>query len=292
MFELWPTICLTGPQIAVAGCLVHRGGAILGTEKGEIMGRVAGKVAIVTGAASGMGKADAELLAAQGAQVVVTDLNQVDGQAVADGLGEGAIFLRLDVTDEDNWRSVIAATLETFGRLDILVNNAGMIALGTVVDTDLDVWRMINSVNSDGVFLGCKHAIPAMAASGGGSIINMSSVAAMTGQSFVAAYTASKGAVRALTKSVAMYCKEQKNGIRCNSVHPDGVKTPMVVKVATGQDTASPEEIEELGKLGNMCEPEDVANLVLYLASDESRFVNGTEMLIDNGSTITPPLGV
>lgn len=256
------------------------------------MGRVVGKVAIVTGAASGMGKADAQLLAAEGAKVVVTDLNETDGQAVADAIGENAVFMRLNVTDEDNWKSVVAATVEQFGQLDILVNNAGMIALGSIVDTDLKSWRQINSVNSDGVFLGCKHSIPAMAESGGGSIINMSSVAAIHGQSFVAAYTASKGAVRALTKNIAMFCKEQKNGIRCNSIHPDGVKTPMVVKVATGKETATAEDIEKIGELGNMCEPEDIANLVLYLASDESRFVNGAEMLIDNASTITPPLGV
>jgi len=254
------------------------------------MGRVDGKVAIVTGAASGMGKADAQLLAAEGAKVVLADLNEADGQAAAAAIGDSAIFLRLDVTDEDNWKSVIAATVEAFGKLDILVNNAGMISLGTIVDTELDSWRKINAVNSDGVFLGCKHAIPVMADSGGGSIVNMSSVAAISGQSFVAAYTASKGAVRALTKSVAMFCKEQKNGIRCNSIHPDGVKTPMVVKVAMGKDTATDEDIEEVGKLGNMCEPEDIANLVLYLASDESRFVNGAEMLIDNASTITPPV--
>jgi len=256
------------------------------------MGRVAGKVAIITGAASGMGKADAILLAREGARVVVADLNEKDGQAVAAAIGEAAVFMRLDVTDEDNWKAVIAATVKRFGRLDILVNNAGMIALGTIVDTDMDSWRKINAVNSDGVFLGCKHAIPAMAETGGGSIINMSSVAAIQGQSFVAAYSASKGAVRALTKSIAMYCKEQKNGIRCNSIHPDGVKTPMVVKVAMGKDVASQEDIDEVGKFGNMCEPEDIANLVLYLASDESGFVNGSEMLIDNCSTITPPLGV
>ncbi|MFT4614364.1 MAG: 3(or 17)beta-hydroxysteroid dehydrogenase [Bacteroidia bacterium] len=256
------------------------------------MGRVEGKVVIVTGAASGMGKSDAVLLAAEGAKVVVTDMNEQDGQAVADSIGENAVFMSLNVTDEENWKQVVASTVETFGGLDILVNNAGMIALGNIVDTELESWRLINAVNSEGVFLGCKHAIPAMAESGGGSIINMSSVAALHGQSFVAAYSASKGAVRALTKSVAMYCKEQKNGIRCNSVHPDGVKTPMVVKVATGKETATQEEIEEIGKFGNMCEPEDIANLVLYLASDESRFVNGTEMIIDNASTITPPLGV
>ena len=256
------------------------------------MGRVSGKVAIDTGGASGMGRADARLLAAEGAKVVVADLNVADGQAVADDIGDNAIFLRLDVTDEENWKSVVAATVEQFGALHILVNNAGMIALGSVVDTDLESWRMVNAVNSDGVFLGCKHAIPAMAESGGGSIINMSSVAALHGQSFVAAYTASKGAVRALTKNIAMYCKEQKNGIRCNSVHPDGVKTPMVVKVATGKDSATQEEIDRIGRFGNMCDPEDVANLVLYLASDESRFVTGTEMVIDNGSTITPPQGI
>lgn len=256
------------------------------------MGRVDGKVAIVTGAASGMGRADARLLAAEGAQVVLADLNEVDGRAAAAEIGDAALFLRLDVTDEENWQAVIATTMKTFGRLDILVNNAGMIALGNVVDTELATWRRINAVNSDGVFLGCKHAIPAMAESGGGSIVNMSSVAAIHGQSFVAAYSASKGAVRALTKSVAMYCKEQKNGVRCNSVHPDGVKTPMVVKVAMGKDTATQEDIDKVGAMGNMCDPEDVANMVLFLACDESRFVTGAEMLIDNGSTITPPIGV
>jgi 3(or 17)beta-hydroxysteroid dehydrogenase len=256
------------------------------------MGRVDGKVAIVTGAASGMGKADAELLAREGAKVVLTDLNAEAGEAAAAAIGDSAIFIRHDVASEDDWKAVVAKTLETFGRLDILVNNAGVIALGSIVDTDLESWRKINAVNSDGVFLGCKHAIPAMAESGGGSIINMSSVAAIHGQSFVAAYSASKGAVRALTKNVAMFCKEQKNGVRCNSVHPDGVKTPMVVKVAMGKDTASEEDIEEVGKYGNMCEPEDIANLVLYLSSDESRFVNGAEMLIDNAATITPPQGV
>ena len=256
------------------------------------MGRVAGKVAIVTGGASGMGKADAILLTREGASVVIADVNEADGRAVAESIGENAQFLRLDVSDEDNWKAVIATTVEKFGRLDVLVNNAGMILLGNVVDTDLADWRKIHAVNSDGVFLGCKHAIPVMAESGGGSIINMSSVAAIHGQSFVAAYTASKGAVRSLTKSVAMFCKEQKNGIRCNSIHPDGVKTPMVVKVAMGKDVATQEDLDEVGKYGNMCEPEDIANLVLYLASDESGFVNGSEMLIDNCATITPPLGM
>ncbi len=256
------------------------------------MGRVAGKVALITGAASGMGRADAVALAAEGARVVVADLNEEAGQAVAAEIGDAAVFKRLDVTDEDNWQQVIADTVAQFGGLHILVNNAGLMLLGTIIDTELSDFRKTNAVNTEGVFLGCKHAIPAIAASGGGSIINMSSVAAMQGMSFVAAYSASKGAVRALTKSAALYCKEQKNGVRCNSIHPDGVKTPMVVKVATGADTATREEIEKVARGSNMCEPEDIANLVLYLASDESRFINGAELLIDDAATITPPVGV
>ncbi|PLW81951.1 short-chain dehydrogenase [Kineobactrum sediminis] len=256
------------------------------------MGRVAGKVAIVTGGASGMGKADAVLLAKEGAKVVVADLNVEDGEAVAAAIGEAACFMRLDVSDEDNWRTVIADTLATFGQLDILVNNAGLLTVGSIVDTDLQTWRKTQAVNVEGVFLGCKHAIPAMERSGGGSIVNMSSVAAFQGISFAPAYSASKGAVRSLTKSVAMHCKESGNRIRCNSIHPDGVRTPMVVKVATGRETVTAEELASLDSNANMCNPEDIAMMVLYLASDESGFVNGAEMLIDNCSTITPPIGL
>ena len=256
------------------------------------MARVAGKVALVTGAASGMGRADAIALANEGARVVVADLNEAAGQAVVDEIGDSAVFMRLDVTSEAGWEQVIADTVARFGGLHILVNNAGLMLLGSIVDTTLEDFRKTSAVNTEGVFLGCKHAVPAIASSGGGSIINMSSVAAMQGMSFVAAYSASKGAVRALTKSVAMYCKEQKNKVRCNSIHPDGVKTPMVVKVATGQETATREEIEKVTRGTNMCEPEDIANLVLYLASDESGFINGAEMLIDDAATITPPVGV
>ncbi len=256
------------------------------------MNRVLGKVAIVTGAASGMGKADAIMLAAEGAKVVLTDLNVEKGQAVAQQIGENAIFIKHDVSDEENWQAVIAATLDKFGRLDILVNNAGVMAMGNVVDTNLKDWQFINRVNSDGTFLGCKHAIPAMEKSdGGGSIINMASVAALHGMSFIAAYSASKGAVTALTKNVAMYCKEKRNGIRCNSIHPDGVKTPMLIKVFSGADDATPEQIESLStEAYPMAEPEHIAAMVLYLASDDAKFVTGAEMLIDNGATITPPM--
>lgn len=258
------------------------------------MTRVKDKVCIVTGAASGMGRADAIRLAAEGAKVVLTDLNERDGQAVAAEIGENALFIKHNVTSEEDWKAVVDTAVSRFGGLDVLVNNAGMMTMGSVVDCSLDDYRRVNAVNSEGVFLGCKYAIPAMEATGrGGSIINMSSVAALHGMSFIAAYSASKGAVAALTKSVALYCRERRNGIRCNSIHPDGVKTPMVFKVATGADTATREEIESLSTEANpMCEPEDIAALVVYLASDESRFVNAAEMLIDNAATATPPVGV
>ncbi len=258
------------------------------------MTRVKDKVCIVTGAASGMGRADAIRLAAEGAKVVLTDLNERDGQAVADEIGDNALFIKHNVTSEDDWKAVVDTAVSRFGGLDVLVNNAGMMTMGSVVDCTLDEYRRVSAVNSEGVFLGCKYAIPAMEATGrGGSIINMSSVAALHGMSFIAAYSASKGAVAALTKSVALYCRERRNGIRCNSIHPDGVKTPMVFKVATGAETATREEIESLSTDANpMCEPEDIAALVVYLASDESRFVNAAEMLIDNAATATPPVGV
>ncbi len=258
------------------------------------MNRVKDKVCIVTGAASGMGRADAKMLAAEGAKVVLTDLNEKDGQAAAAEIGENALFIKHNVSSEADWENVVATTVSHFGGLDVLVNNAGMMTMGSVVDCTLEDYRKVNAVNSEGVFLGCKYAIPAMEATGrGGSIINMSSVAALHGMSFIAAYSASKGAVAALTKSVALHCREKRNGIRCNSIHPDGVKTPMVFKVATGADSATREEIESLSTEANpMCEPEDIAALVVYLASDESKFVNAAEMLIDNAATATPPIGV
>ena len=254
------------------------------------MGRLDGKVAIITGATGGIGQADALAFAREGAQLVLTDVAGRDGQELAQSCGTGAIFLRHDVTDEDDWRRVVAETEQRFGRLDVLVNNAGIIGLGSVVDASLEDWRRIHAVNSDGVFLGCKHALPLIEQSGGGSIINVSSIAAMHGVSFLAAYCASKGAVRSLTKSVAVYCRERKNRVRCNSVHPDGVRTPMVVKVATGRDEASRAEIDAItGKSSRFCEAEDVAAVVLFLASDDSRHVNGAEILVDNAALAAGP---
>ena len=256
------------------------------------MGRLQGKVAIITGALGGIGRADARLFAAEGARLVLTDVTERGATEFLAELGEGHRFLAHDVSSEDDWVRVIAEAESAFGRLDVLVNNAGLMTLGTITDTSLADWRRVHAVNLDGVFLGCKHALPAIERAGGGSIVNISSIAAMHGVPFAAAYCASKGGVRSLTKAIAVHCREAKNNVRCNSVHPDGVKTPMVVKVATGQDQATRAEIEAISRHSNrFCEPEDVASVVLFLASDDSRYLNGAEILVDNAALVTGPAG-
>lgn len=247
------------------------------------MGRVSGKVAIVTGAASGLGEADARLLAAEGATVVLTDIDEKKGQAIADELGPNAIFIQQDVSSEDTWKSVIDTVMDRFGRLDVLVNNAGVVVVATPEDTTLDQFRFANSVMSEGVFLGMKYAIPAMRKSGGGSIINMSSVASHLGYPVFFAYGAAKGAVRSMTKSVAVHCQMGGDNIRCNSIHAGAIETPMV---ATANEKLGIDPAEQDAGPVGVGKPEDVANLVLFLASDESRFVNGAELMIDNALTI------
>ena len=246
------------------------------------MGRVQDKVCIVTGAASGMGREDALVLAREEAKLVLTDINAEAGQALADEIGNGAIFIKHDISVEAEWQNVIETTLKTFERLDVLVNNAGILQMMSIEDTSLEMWQTIQRVNSDGYFLGCKYAISAMKESGGGSIINMSSVAALGGMPYCTAYSASKGAVAAMTRSIAVYCKERKYRIRCNSIHPDGVDTPMT-QVYTG---GIPEEVKNDPR-NRMCDPVEIANAVLFLASDESRFVNGLEFRVDNAQTIS-----
>jgi 3(or 17)beta-hydroxysteroid dehydrogenase len=256
------------------------------------MGRLEGKVVIVTGALGGIGRADAALFAREGAKLVLTDVSDRGGQEFAAALGGDAMFLAHDVSSEEDWIAVVASAEQRFGRLDALVNNAGLMVLGSVVDASYADWRRVHAVNLDGVFLGCKHALPAIERAGGGSIVNISSIAAMQGVPFAAAYCASKGGVRSLTKSVAVHCREKKNGVRCNSVHPDGVKTPMVVKVATGRDDASRAEIEAIARHStSFCEPEDIAGVVLFLVSDESRHVNGAEIMVDNAALAMGPMG-
>ncbi len=245
------------------------------------MNRVQGKVAIVTGAASGVGREDALLLAREGAKVVLTDVNDAAGKAVAAEIGDAALFLHHDIASESDWKHVVEATVQRFGRLDILVNNAAILQIGSIEDTTLEMWQKVQRINSDGYFLGCRHAVQQMKLNGGGSIVNMASLAGIAGMSGFCAYSASKGAVTALTRSVSAYCKGRGYNIRCNSVHPDGIKTPMFASVADQIDpkllnvTADP--------MARMCDPIDVANVVLFLASDESRFVNGAEIRVDNG---------
>lgn len=254
------------------------------------MGRVSGKVALITGAASGVGKADALLLAREGAQVVLTDVNEEAGRAVATEIGaeigsDRALFVRHDIASEDDWLAAIAQTKQRFGGLDVLVNNAAILAMGSIEECDLALWQKVQRVNSDGYFLGCKHGLAAMRERGGGSIINMSSMAGIGGQSSTVAYSASKGAVTTLTKSVAAHCKAQLYPIRCNSIHPDGILTPMVMTTKR-LGSSKPGYIREKDPkqlMTRMAKPEDIANLVLFLASDESRFMNGAELRIDNG---------
>lgn len=248
--------------------------------------RCAGKVAIVTGAASGIGAGCAKRLATEGARVALVDRDE-RGADVAAALGEPHAFLVLDVTDEDGWRRVVDDVVARFGRLDILVNAAGIATWNDIERATLAEWRQVNAVNAEGTFLGCKAAIGAMKATGGGSIINLSSVAGLVGDANAPAYCASKGAVRLLTKSVALHAARKGYGIRCNSVHPSFIATPMVEAVIAGsRDAAKMREIvERAAPLGHMGEVDDVANAVVYLASDESKFVTGTELVVDGGLT-------
>jgi NAD(P)-dependent dehydrogenase (short-subunit alcohol dehydrogenase family) len=255
-------------------------------------GRVEGKVALVTGGASGIGRGCAERLAAEGATVVVTDLQDLKGQEVVGAIekaGGKAQYLHHDVTDEDAWASVIAQVKADHGRLDILVNNAGIGLAASVLDMPLADWKRQIAVNLDGVFLGTKHAIPLMRQGGGGSIVNMSSVAGLKGSPSLAGYCATKGGVRLFTKAVAMECAGAKDGVRVNSVHPGIIETPiwLTVMPTGGNEPPDLDAISTMAvPLGVKGVPEDIANGVLWLASDESRYVTGAELVIDGGLSV------
>jgi 3(or 17)beta-hydroxysteroid dehydrogenase len=251
-------------------------------------GRVEGKVALVTGGASGLGAASVRMLVREGAKVAITDLNEEAGQALAKELGDATRFWRLDVTREEDWTSVVDAVLATFGRLDVLVNNAGMGIVKDVETLTLQEWRLVHAVNLDGVFLGCKHGIRAMRQSGAkGSIINVSSVAGLVGVASFPAYSSAKGGVRLLSKSVALHCAQKGYGIRCNSIHPAYVDTPMVDALASvSRDAAVAKERMIKGMpIGRLGRPDEVAYAVVFLASDESSLMTGSEVVLDGGAT-------
>jgi NAD(P)-dependent dehydrogenase (short-subunit alcohol dehydrogenase family) len=250
------------------------------------MNRTQDKVALVTGGASGIGFATAMLLAREGARVVIADIDRTAGERAAAALDERGAFQALDVTDEAQWIAATDATVRQHGRLDILVNNAGIALSQDFETTTLDDWRRLMAVNLDGVFLGCKQAVRVMKERGG-AIVNLSSVAGLIGDPRLAAYCASKGGVRLLTKSVALHCARRGYAIRCNSVHPSFVATPMLDrmlarardpdKARAGYAAAAP--------LGRVAQPEDVAQMILFLASDESAFTTGAEFVVDGGLT-------
>ena len=249
--------------------------------------RLEGKVALVTGAASGLGKATATLMVSEGAKVVLADLNAEAGAAVAESLGPDACFALLDVTDESQWPGVIQLAVARFGGLHILVNNAGISPHDTIEDIEIEKWRRIHAVNLESVVFGCKHAIPVIAQHGGGSIVNLSSIAGMRGIADYASYGSSKAGIRNLTKSVAMHCAQKGHNIRCNSVHPGSIDTPILdadkAKHGAEAAIAMREKAIPLKRVGR---PEEVAYAVLFLASDEASYITGAELVVDGGKTV------
>jgi 3(or 17)beta-hydroxysteroid dehydrogenase len=252
------------------------------------MDRVKGKVAIVTGGGGGMGRAEAMLLAKEGAKIAVTDLDEAAVKNVAGEInaqGGKAVSIKHDVSSETDWSTVLQKTLEEFGKLDVLVNNAGVILYKKIEDTSLSEWRWLMSINMDGVFLGTKFAIEAMKKNGGGSIINIASVAGLIGNPDASAYHASKGGVRSFSKAAAIECSKAGYGynIRVNSIYPGVINTRMADDLR--KDETKYKTAVSWHPIGHFGEPEDVAYGVLYLASDESKFLTGSELVIDGGWT-------
>lgn len=256
------------------------------------MGRLKGKVALVTGGASGIGRASCEALAREGARVLVADINSAGAEATAGRIGAAAASQVLDVSSEGDWEVATARAIELFGRLDIVVNCAGIGITGGVEDMPVEEWNRVLAVNLTGTMLACKHGIRAIKQSdGGGSLINISSIGALLGTSDLPAYGASKAGVTLLSKSVALDCAERGYGIRCNAIHPTYVDTEMLEPIAEAvgdRDTMLAGMIDNV-PLGRLATAQDIANSVIFLASDESAMITGSTFLVDGGTTAGMP---
>lgn len=255
------------------------------------MNRVKNKVALITGGASGLGKSSAVLMAREGAKIVITDLNEDQGNETVETIkknGGEAIFIKHDVSNEKDWQKVMQATYKQFGKLNIVANSAGIGVGGNVEEVSLEDWRKLMSINLDGVFLGTKYGIENIRKSGEhGSIINFSSIEGLVGDPNLPAYNASKGAVTIFTKSAALHCAKQGYGIRINSIHPGYIWTPMVENYlkAQGNVEEGRKVLNSMHPVGHIGEPDDIGYGVLYLASDESKFMTGAALVIDGGYT-------
>ncbi|MGD9734385.1 MAG: glucose 1-dehydrogenase [Solirubrobacterales bacterium] len=244
--------------------------------------RLAGKTALVSGAAGGIGRATAARLAAEGATVVLADRDARGERAAAE---LGCLWQALDVTRPDSWEAAVALAESETGGLDVLVNAAGILTTGSILETELEDWRRTHAVNLDGAFLGCRAAVPAMRRRGGGAIVNIASTSGLRGDPRTVAYDSSKAGVRGLTKEVAVHCARRRYGIRCNSVHPGSVATPMLAGLAAAQPRLHDEWTEGL-PLGRLAEPEEIAAMVAFLVSEDASFVTGAEYRVDGGAAV------
>jgi 3alpha(or 20beta)-hydroxysteroid dehydrogenase len=242
-----------------------------------VTGRLAGKVALISGGARGQGEAEARLFAAEGAKVVIGDLLEAEGKAVADSLGDDALFVALDVTSEEAWGAAVASAESAFGPVSVLVNNAGILGFGLIDRIKRDEFDRIMQVNVTGVLLGIKAVVPSMVKAGGGSIVNISSTSGLQGLPYLGAYVASKWAVRGLTKTAAIDLGHR--GIRVNSVHPGGIDTPMIAGTSSDSPFYKRLPVARIGAA------EEVARAVLFLASDEASYTTGAELTVDGGAT-------
>ena len=255
-------------------------------------GRMEGKIALITGGASGLGKASAELFVEEGGQVMIADINEAGGKAVAEAFGEAGGFAPLDVTDEESWIAAIAATKARFGGFHVLLQSAGIALTANVTEISMEDWRRVHAIDLDGVFLGCKHGVPAIAetiadpglGSSSGSIVNISSIAGVIAGHNMAAYNSAKAGVRHLSKSVALHCARQGLDIRCNTIHPTFVDTPILDRHK--ERFGAEEALKKLARqvpIGRVGQPREVAYSILFLACDESSYTTGSELFVDGG---------